>query len=627
MNMEGERMFFQDVVQRTFTDGGPGGGHLIPGRWSNYADGSWIDKSEDTLLSPFYTAVSMVHAGRDATEAKAKELYDLQSKIARMTPYQRHASDIKTPDEMLFSESEYKYRYFLIRILLPASARASEIAYRGKMHHEAVLTILALERWRLEKDHYPVSLNDLKAAGLLRELPADPYSDKSLVYKRMGDDCILYSVGPNFKDDDGQVGTVRGRPMRWGTSESGDIVLWPLLKTRVQPQKPSKATFKDQSKARALYGKMTEAIRKAETLSYESCLRDEVDGEKWYRVWMKKPNFFYVETTTKDGANHGILVGDGQYAWSYWPNGRPWFSGEDRGEGYIKYQKTRFNVYMKEPAPPGKFSISYAKILQKSNCFPVVDPSVFQGISNSLEPYIEGVRCLGVEKVGQEDCDVIEVSYMNRQRSYYFWISRRDNLPRKLEDVVRTGGGHVTREVWSKVTLNARIPMEKFRWTPPEGWKQWHLPTPEDRLLKPGRQAPDFELLSANETKITLSGYRDKVVWLTFWRVGCPPCREEIPYLEELYSKYKGKGLIVLGFDFADERQIALDFLRQHSVTFPNVLDTSEQAIKTGFMAYGARAAPVNYIIDHEGKITDAWLGYDQNGTRGVDVLAKLGIK
>lgn len=228
MNMEGERMFFQDVVQRTFTDGGPGGGHLIPGRWSSYSDGSWIDESDDTLLSPFYTAVSMVHAGRDATEAKAKELYDLQSKIARTTPYQRHALDMKTPDEIFFSAN--KYRYFLIELLLPASGRASEIAYRGKMHYEAVLTILALERWRLEKDHYPASLNDLKAAGLLRELPDDPYSDKSLVYKRTGDDCILYSVGPNFKDDDGKVGTVRGRPMRWGTSESGDIVLWPHLK-------------------------------------------------------------------------------------------------------------------------------------------------------------------------------------------------------------------------------------------------------------------------------------------------------------------------------------------------------------------------------------------------------------
>jgi peroxiredoxin/outer membrane lipoprotein-sorting protein len=389
---------------------------------------------------------------------------------------------------------------------------------------------------------------------------------------------------------------------------------------------PSQPTIKDEPRARALYKKMIEAIRSARTLSYESCLREEVDGENWepwtYRVWMKKPNFFYVETTTKDGINHGILVGDGQYAWSYWPNGRPWFSAEDRDA----YKKTRFQVYMKEPAS-GKYSIGYAKVMLKSNCFPVLNPSVFQGINDSLEPYIERVRCLGVEKVDGEDCDVIEVSLIDYKRSYMFWISRRDHLPRKLKDVVRTRGEHITQEVWSKVTLNAPIPMEKFRWTPPEGWKQWYPPTPEERLLKVGQAAPDFELLLADGTKIKLSDYRGNVVWLTFWRVGCPPCREQIPYLEKLYNTHKSKGLVVLGFDFADDRQIALDFLRQHAATFPSIVDASEAAIKTGFMEYQARAAPVNYIIDREGTIGAAWLGHDPGSPQAADALKKLGLE
>jgi peroxiredoxin len=237
------------------------------------------------------------------------------------------------------------------------------------------------------------------------------------------------------------------------------------------------------------------------------------------------------------------------------------------------------------------------------------------------------MRSLGAEKVGHEDCDVIEVSFMDHQRSHYFWISRRDNLPRKLQDVVRTNGENITREVWSKVTLNAEMPMAKFRWTPPEDWKQWHPPTAEDKLIKPGRQAPDFELLSVEGSKIKLSGYRGKVVWLTFWRVGCPPCREEMPYLEELYKKHKSKGLIVLGFDFADDKQIALDFLRENSVTFPNILDTSKGAVMTGWMVYGAKATPVNYVVDREGKIVAAWISNDQNSTLGVDTLAKLGLK
>jgi hypothetical protein len=70
------------------------------------------------------------------------------------------------------------------------------------------------------------------------------------------------------------------------------------------------------------------------------------------------------------------------------------------------------------------------------------------------------------------------------------------------------------------VTINSEIPTEKFVWAPPQGWQQWRLPGPEERLLKPGQVAPDFELLSADGSKIKLSDYRDKVVWFYIWRAG-----------------------------------------------------------------------------------------------------------
>ncbi len=231
MNMEGERLFFMDIVQHSFTDGGPGGGHLIPGRWEELMDlsGSRSDRNDKRYLTPYYTAVSMVHAGRDETIAKANELYDLQARMVKMTPHQRDVCDLKMPDEVLFSMP--KYRYFLIQILMPASARVSEIMYRGKMGHESTLTVLALKRWRLEKGAYPQTLDELITGGFLKELPLDPYSDKPLVYRKTDDNFILYSLGPNFKDDNGEVAMEHGRPARWGTTEAGDIVLWPMPKS------------------------------------------------------------------------------------------------------------------------------------------------------------------------------------------------------------------------------------------------------------------------------------------------------------------------------------------------------------------------------------------------------------
>jgi len=230
INMEGERLAFMDIVQRSFTDGGPGGGHLIPGLWDEYTESPSPDPdvSEKLFFMPLYTAASMVHARRDATVAKANEIYALQNEVARMTPYQRHVSNIKTAHEIMY-ESWLNQRFFLIQIFIPATATVSDIVYRSKMHHEATLAILALLRWRLQKDQYPATLGELVAAGFLNELPMDPWSDKPLVYKKTDDDFILYSVGLNFTDDGGEYGKdFNGNIRTW--SDNGDTVFWPLPK-------------------------------------------------------------------------------------------------------------------------------------------------------------------------------------------------------------------------------------------------------------------------------------------------------------------------------------------------------------------------------------------------------------
>jgi peroxiredoxin len=46
------------------------------------------------------------------------------------------------------------------------------------------------------------------------------------------------------------------------------------------------------------------------------------------------------------------------------------------------------------------------------------------------------------------------------------------------------------------------------------------MPEPEQRLLKPGVQAPDFDLASVDGKRIKLSDYRGQVVWLYVWRAG-----------------------------------------------------------------------------------------------------------
>jgi len=225
INLEAERLGILDTIQRVFTEGGPGGGHIALAGTRKLSDfmtatGSWDDESE------WIMAVGIVHAGRGKTTTKANWLFDEQAKLARLTPYERHAAQAPRTDDLL--QSLPAYRYALIHILAPALDRAAEIAFRGKVLHEATITAVALQRYRLEKGAYPASLDALRQAGYIDAVPADPYGTGPLAYKVTDDRFILYSVGPDFKDNGGTPGTDRkGRPQMWD-ARTGDAVFWPM---------------------------------------------------------------------------------------------------------------------------------------------------------------------------------------------------------------------------------------------------------------------------------------------------------------------------------------------------------------------------------------------------------------
>jgi hypothetical protein len=238
MDLRGERLAFMDTVQHIFTGGGLGGGHLIPNRLSMVGDlGFDSDSHQNTAARMFdlsaCAAASMAHARREKTVAKADELYDGFEHRVAITPYQRRLAEVPSVEDML--RSLPYYRYSLLYMMCPAIDRVAEIGFRARTSHQATLTILAVKRWQATKGSYPAALNDLISAGLLQELPTDPYSDKPLVYRTTADGFTLYSLGPDFKDQDGVSGKDHdGRPKAW--ADEGDTVFWPVPKTASQPK-------------------------------------------------------------------------------------------------------------------------------------------------------------------------------------------------------------------------------------------------------------------------------------------------------------------------------------------------------------------------------------------------------
>ena len=222
VNTRSEPLMFLDVVQHTFTDGGPGGGHLIPAAVVSLL----MDDYREQAGTPFFwTTLSMRHAGRSETVAKAEAIFDHQKELSLLSPYQRRARQMATISQMTGALPQD--RYPLVRALLPALDRVMELGYRGRALHEATLTILALQRYRQEKGSYPSALDELQRAGYLDVLPADPYGAGSLSYKVTGSSFLLYSFGPDFRDDGGASGrTQEGKSKAW--VDKGDTVFWPM---------------------------------------------------------------------------------------------------------------------------------------------------------------------------------------------------------------------------------------------------------------------------------------------------------------------------------------------------------------------------------------------------------------
>jgi peroxiredoxin len=121
-----------------------------------------------------------------------------------------------------------------------------------------------------------------------------------------------------------------------------------------------------------------------------------------------------------------------------------------------------------------------------------------------------------------------------------------------------------------------------------------------------GQPAPDFTLKAVDGRSISLSSLRGKVVLVNFWATWCPPCREEMPSMEELYKNYAPGGLELLAINIEEDGPEFLpEFMREHPHSFPVLYDT-EGAVRE---RYGVFQFPETFVVGRDGVIVDKVVG------------------
>lgn len=121
-----------------------------------------------------------------------------------------------------------------------------------------------------------------------------------------------------------------------------------------------------------------------------------------------------------------------------------------------------------------------------------------------------------------------------------------------------------------------------------------------------GLPAPDFVLKSSTGENLRLSEYLGDVVLINFWATWCGPCRQEMPLLDQLYTRYERVGFSLLGVNIDDDSARAMEMIRELGVSFPVLFDARKEVSQL----YNVDAMPVTVLVDREGNVRYVHKGY-----------------
>lgn len=252
-SLAAERMFFDDLLQRAYTDDGRGDGRITPegvqlmlqisgnkGWLSAFSArpevgaSSLSDKTADSMRYLATPGVAAWLGSREGNRAMYHALLDEMVKAHQGPAWLWESAEF---DPLMLGpphSSTTRLRYWLVSLLMPAIDPVFSAFEKERQIQDGALVALALELWHRRHGEWPAKLDEL-VPDLLPAVPPDRVDGQPLRYVIRDGRPILYSVGRNGLDDGG-VSTEQpswAEPARYGVNETspqmdpGDWVLWP----------------------------------------------------------------------------------------------------------------------------------------------------------------------------------------------------------------------------------------------------------------------------------------------------------------------------------------------------------------------------------------------------------------
>lgn len=144
------------------------------------------------------------------------------------------------------------------------------------------------------------------------------------------------------------------------------------------------------------------------------------------------------------------------------------------------------------------------------------------------------------------------------------------------------------------------------------------------------QKAPDVTLTDMKGEKMRIDYKSAKVTLVNFWAVWCFPCKEEMPQIAKLMTKFGGQGLQAVGvaLDSGGASEVK-EFIDQHpefGINYRIAVGTDDVAQKFG----DVMAVPTTYLIDSSGRVLKTYIGvhgrfFDEVGGQITKALSTPG--
>ncbi|MCA1949085.1 MAG: TlpA family protein disulfide reductase [Treponema sp.] len=116
---------------------------------------------------------------------------------------------------------------------------------------------------------------------------------------------------------------------------------------------------------------------------------------------------------------------------------------------------------------------------------------------------------------------------------------------------------------------------------------------------------PQIKVPGLDGKQIDIKDFAGSWVVLNFWATWCPPCKAEMPSMEEFFKTFKNNKLTIFAISTGEKPDTVKNFIKANPHSFPIGLDSSGQL----GAVFASRGIPTTYIVNPEGKVIAGTIG------------------